>query len=168
MKRVLALAAVVLVLVAATANADEDANASAAAAYEHLAAAIIEINATEDALVAGILSHYYAEALDQLRDAQSMKMTSPHVEAAADLITAIANEGDKKVQAIRQRLLQSGHHHHHHNEAETPEDYVWIDSKEKKAFLDLAGKVARIKNVDEISGRMDELSRMFKAAMQPE
>jgi len=166
MKRTLCLVATLLVLAATVANADEDRHASSAAAYEHLANAIIEIRATEDALVAGILSHHYAAALEQLQMAQSMKMTEPHMQKAAEEITAIANEGGKAVQAIRQRLLQAGHHHH--TDAETDEDYIWIDGKEKKAFIDLAGKVARVNRVEDVQSRIDELTKMFQAAMKPE
>ncbi|MBZ0269505.1 hypothetical protein K8I85_15230 [bacterium] len=155
-----------LLLTASAAFAGEDRHASSAATYEHLATAIIEIRATEDALVAGILNHHFGAAMQELRDAVSMKMTKPHTEAAAAEITSIANEGGKAVQAIRQRLLQAGHHHH--TDAETEDDYIWIDSKEKKGFLDLAGKVARAKDFSTIQGLADELAAMFPAAMKPE
>lgn len=163
MKGMLSLLALLLIVIPVHA---EDPHASSAAAYEHLANAIISINETENALVAGILEHHFAAAQSQLRDATSMKMTSPHTEAAAEEVTSIANEGGKQVQAIRQRLLQAGHHHH--TDAETEEDYIWIDSKEKKALLDLAGRIGRCKDAGELAGLSKELSSLFQSAMKPE
>lgn len=165
MKRHLALGAALLAIPVTTAAQNNPHDASAAA-YEHLATAIIEINATEDALVEGILNHHFAMAEQQLRAAVAEKKVGDHAKAAADEITSIANEGNKRVQAVRQKLLQSGHHHH--TDAETEEDYIWIDSSEKKTLLDLAGAVAKATDVATVKKQMEELSTVFAAAMKPE
>ena len=108
---------------------------AAAKTYEHLANVILEMNAAENALVETILHHHHDLAVASLA-AGDMK-------GAASEITNIASEGGKQVQAVRQRLLQEGHHHHHHSDAETEEDYMFVDAKEKKELLDFAGKVGR-------------------------
>lgn len=117
---------------------------ASAITYEHLATAIIEIEATEDNLVKGILMHYHGMAQDHLHAAANAQGSDrrQHLEAAADEIGNIANEGDKRVMAIRQRLLKAGHTHH--TDAETKEDYMFIDSKEKKQFVTMAQNVGKM------------------------
>src|SRR5690242_8659182 len=76
----------------------------AAATYEHLATAIIEIEATEDELVKSILVGYHTAAQGHLKAAATDSQNrAAHLEAAANEISNIANEGDKRIQAIRQR-----------------------------------------------------------------
>jgi len=137
--------------------------------YEHLATAIIEIRATEDNLVKGILMHHHARASHHLEAALTGADTQHHLEAAADEIASIANEGDKAVQAIRQRLLKAGHHHH--TDSVTKEDYIFIDSKEKASLLALAGKVGKMAKTaapDAIRGASMELGKLFADAIAPE
>lgn len=110
--------------------------------YEHLADSIIEIRATEDNLVKGLLVNYHAAAQRHLGQAGRGNERVMHLEAAATEITNIANEGDKRVQAVRQRLKEAGHYHQ--EDAETQEDYMFIDSKEKKELIALAQKVGRM------------------------
>jgi len=152
-------------LLPAGALAGEDRHDASAAAYEHLATAIIEIRATEHRLVEGILNHHHGLAQSHLGMA-SQDDAVMHAKAAADEINAIANEGGKRVQAVRQKLLQAGHHHH--TDAETQDDYIWIDSAEKKGLLDLARKIAQTTDAAALGGMADELSGLFMAAMQPE
>lgn len=120
------------------------AHEATAATYEHLAGAIIEIRNTEDSLVRGILLHHQTMAQNHLDAAQdaSGSARGKHLEEAATQLTYLANEGNKRIQAVRQRLLKAGHHHH--TDAETKDDYIFIDSKEKKSFLDLANRVGRM------------------------
>lgn len=116
----------------------------AARTYEHLAVAIIEIRAVEDNLVRGILLHHQVMAdrnLDKALEATGSDRGA-YLERAAEEITNIANEGDKEVQAIRQRLLMSGHHHH--TDAETHDDYMFVDSAEKQELLALATKLSKM------------------------
>jgi hypothetical protein len=141
-----------------------------ATTYEHLANAIIEIRKTEDSVVAGILMHHESSALTHLAAGKeaSGSARASHLEAAATEITYIANEGDKQVQAIRQRLLKAGHHHHHHADAENQGDYILIDSAEKKSLLDLANRVGRLgssASPDAIDALMGELSSMVGKAL---
>src|SRR3954453_2229762 len=82
---------------------------SAAATYEHLATAIIAIESTEDELVKSILLGYQAAAQGHLRAAVTDQAgRRGHLEASATVIGDIANEGDKRIQAVRQRLAKAG------------------------------------------------------------
>src|SRR5262249_39104746 len=84
----------------------------AASTYEHLATAIIEIETTEDELVKSILIGYEMAARGHLRAAaRDPQGRVRHLEAAAAEVTNIANEGDKQIQAVRQRLAKAGHTH---------------------------------------------------------
>ncbi len=142
----------------------------AAVTYEHLATAIIEINATEDNLVKSILIGHHQAAQRSLRRALDNQAQRQNLlEAAATQITDIANEGDKRIQAVRQRLKKAGHTHN--TDTVTKEDYMFIDSKEKKALLDLAQKVARLgagASADDIRGVHEELTRLFTRAIAAE
>ena len=144
----------------------------AATTYEHLATAIIAIRATEDNLVRGIQTHYammaqrHMDAAIANPDSSELKQ---HVEAAAEEITNVANEGNKPVQAIRQRLLKAGHHHH--TDAETQEDYIFVNSREKKELLDLASRIARMgsgTSADQLSGAKDSFVSLFTRVMADE
>lgn len=140
-----------------------------ATTYEHLANAIIEIRNTEDSLVQGILMHHQSMALNHLDAAAEASGSSraSHLESAATEITYIANEGNKRVQAVRQRLLKAGHHHH--TDAETKEDYIFIDSKEKKSLLDLANRVGRMgasASADAIKAAAGELNTLCSKALE--
>ncbi|WZO99283.1 hypothetical protein EP7_000882 [Isosphaeraceae bacterium EP7] len=146
----------------------EGASQAAADTYEHLATAIIAIEATEDELVKSILIGYETAAQGHLaaatRDAQGRV---GHLESAAAEITNIANEGDKKIQAIRQRLAKAGHTHN--TDAETKGDYLFVTNREKKGLLDLASKVGRAgADTGEIKTLGDELTKLFGAAIAPE
>lgn len=139
--------------------------------YEHLANAIIAIRQTEDDLVRGILLHNLVMAQRHLDEAMETRGTdrTRNLEAAAEAITDIANEGDKQVQAIRQRLLKSGHHHH--TDADTEDDYIFVDSKEKQALLALAMGISKIdpKGSDTPIRQADsELSTLFARVIAEE
>jgi hypothetical protein len=140
----------------------------AASTYEHLASAIIEIEKTEDELVRSILIGYHTAAVNHLRAAaRETQGRVGHLEAAASEVTNIANEGDKRIQAIRQRLAKAGHTHN--TDVETKEDYMFITNKEKKGLLDLAGRIARAgSGTTDLEALMSELNRQFDAAIAPE
>ena len=90
-------------------------------------------------------------------------------EAAATAITDIANEGDKRIQAVRQRLKKAGHTHN--TDEVTKEDFMFVNSKEKKLLLDLARKVARLganASTDDIRGVHDELTDLFSKTIADE
>lgn len=142
---------------------------ASAVTYEHLATAIVEIRRTEDALVRGILLHHAAAARMHLEAAAAAGGgdARDRLESAAQEIAAIANEGDKRVQAVRQRLLEAGHHHH--TDAETQEDYIFIDGKEKQALLALAeraGKLAADPSPAAIRSLGGELATTLRGALQ--
>jgi hypothetical protein len=143
---------------------------SAAATYEHLATAIIAIEATEDELVKSILLGYQAAAQGHLRAAaEAGPERRAHLEAAAAAIGDIANEGDKRIQAVRQRLAKAGHTHN--TDVVTKEDYMFINSKEKKELLALAQRVGKLDanaRPADIRAVQDELSTLFDKAIAPE
>jgi hypothetical protein len=143
---------------------------SAAATYEHLATAIIAIEATEDELVKSILLGYHAAAQGHLRAASAdAPGRKAHLEAAAAEIANITNEGDKSIQAVRQRLSKAGHTHN--TDAVTKEDYMLIDSKEKKALLGLSQRVGRMggdASAADIKAVQEELATVFSKSIAPE
>ncbi|WP_165072733.1 hypothetical protein [Paludisphaera rhizosphaerae] len=151
-------------------SAHEAAAQVAASTYEHLASAIIEIEATEDELVKSVLIGYQSAAQGHLRAAaRDAEGRVGHLEAAAAEITNIANEGDKRIQAVRQRLAKAGHTHN--TDAETKSDYIWITNREKKALLDLAAKVARAganATAGELDALRNDLIKLFDSAITPE
>ena len=142
----------------------------AASTYEHLATAIIEIEATEDELVKSILIGYHTAAQNHLRAAiRDAQGRVNHLEAAAAEVTNIANEGDKRIQAVRQRLAKAGHTHN--TDVETKGDYMYVTNREKKALLDLASRIGRAganASAADLQGLGEELSRTFHAAIAPE
>jgi len=142
----------------------------AASTYEHLATAIIEIEATEDELVKSILIGYHTAAQNHLRAAaRDAQGRVGHLEAAAAEVANIANEGDKRIQAIRQRLAKAGHTHN--TDAETKEDYMFVTNKEKKGLVALAARISRAganASAADLEGLGAELSRLFESAIAPE
>lgn len=143
----------------------------AASTYEHLATAIIEIEATEDELVKSILTGYHAAAQAHLKAAAAAEgpARTARLEAAAAEIANIANEGDRRIRAIRQRLAQAGHTHN--TDAETKEDYMFVTNKEKQGLLALAQRAGRMGDraePAEIEALGGELAAQFRQAIAPE
>ena len=137
--------------------------------YEHLATAIIELRKTEDGLVKGVVLHSAGIADAALARAARMQggEKKQALERAAGGITEAAGEGDKAVQAVRQRLSKAGHTHN--TDTETKEDYLWIDSKEKKQLLDLAQRVCKMdENVsaDDVNKAREDLRAIMEGAMK--
>jgi hypothetical protein len=142
----------------------------AASTYEHLATAIIEIEATEDELVKSILIGYHTAAQMHLRAAaRDAAGRVGHLEAAAAEVTNVANEGDKRIQAVRQRLAKAGHTHN--TDIETKSDYMFITNREKKGLLDLASRIGRAgagATAADVEKLGADLSRLFDAAIAPQ
>lgn len=138
--------------------------------YEHLANSIIAIRATEDNLVKAMLVHYHVAAQKNLAAAaESSTGRAAHLEAAAENIASIAQEGDKRARAVRQRLSDAGHYHQ--KDAETKEDYMFINSKEKQGLLALAKRVGQLGNsadAAEIKKVGDELRTQFRKSITRE
>lgn len=142
---------------------------AAVESYEVLATVIIEVRKTEDAVVKTILTHHYQAAQEHLHAAQAGKDVLKHLEAAAAEVTYVANEGDKRVQAIRQRLAKAGHTHI--SDVDTKEDYLFVNSKEKKAMLASAKSIAQLGDSakpDQIAAASKSLAEMFQKAVAPE
>jgi hypothetical protein len=179
MKKTLTLAlAVVFSLLAyrqatsqpSTQTTAETMDRSAAATYEHLATAIIAIEATEDELVKSILLGYSAAAQGRFKAAvRDQAGRRGHLEAVATLIADIASEGDKRIQAVRQRLSKAGHTHN--TDADTKEDYMFINGKEKKVLVALAKRVGQMgdgSSADDIKAVEVEFATVFDKAIAPE
>ena len=137
--------------------------------YKNLATVIIEVRKTEDSVVKGILIYHYEAAQKELKAAEAGKDAGKHLEAAATEITNVANEGDKNVQAIRQRLSKAGHTHI--SDADTKEDYLFVNSKEKKILLDMAKKIAQMGDkatAASVGAASKDLKAAFDKAIAPE
>ena len=148
----------------------ESMDRSASATYEHLASAIIAVEATERELVKSILLGYHAAAQGHLKAAFADEPNRRnHLEAAAAQVASIANEGDKRIQAVRQRLAKAGHTHN--TDAATKDDYLYINSKEKKDLIAIAQRVGKMdagaKPAD-IRTVHEELNAVFDKAVAPE
>jgi hypothetical protein len=174
MKRIvtaLVLTGIALAAVAAT-HAEESmkqAKENSAETYEQLANVIIAARKTEDGLVKGIIMHAHGAANRALQQASSASGGEKRdaLERAAGEITNAANEGDKSIQSVRQRLSKAGHTHN--TDTETKEDYLWIDSKEKKQLLDLAGRVSKLGengSADDIKKAQQELGSIMSKALE--
>lgn len=149
------------------AQADDTAARSAAATYEHLASAIIAIEATEDELVRSILIGYHSAAQGHLKAAiRDEAGRAGHLEAAAAEVANIANEGDKRIQSIRQRLAKAGHTHN--TDVETKGDYMFVTNREKKGLLDLASKIGRTTDKADVEALSTQLASLLHAAIAPE
>lgn len=142
---------------------------AAVESYEHLATVIIEVRKTEDSVVMTILTAHHQAAQAHLHAAAAGDHSKKHLEAAAEEVTNLANEGDKRVQAVRQRLTKAGHTHN--SDVDTKEDYLFINSKEKKALLASAKAIAQLgekASADEIHAAAKSLAAEFKKAVAPE
>lgn len=155
---------------AASTGGGQTAGQVAASTYEHLATAIIEIEATEDELVKSILIGYHTAAQNHLRAAiGDAPGRVGHLEAAAAEVTNIANEGDKRIQAVRQRLAKAGHTHN--TDVETKSDYMFVTNREKTGLVALASRIGRAganATSADIQNLGAELARAFQAAIAPE
>lgn len=142
---------------------------AAVESYEHLATVIIEVRKTEDSVVKTILIHHHQAAQHHLQAAQNGRDVLKHLEAAAAEVTNAANEGDKRVQAIRQRLAKAGHTHI--SDVDTKEDYLFVNSKEKKALLAAAKAIAQLGEKatrDQIATAAMNLDGLFQKAIAAE
>jgi hypothetical protein len=168
MKRLAALALSLVLGLAPAGQAGTGTGTALAEAYEGLANTIIAVRETESALVRAILTAHHDAARAQLDAARAAApdARAKHLQDAATEITYLAGEGDKRVQAVLQRLLKAGHHHH--TDGYTSEDYMYVDSAEKKALLDLAGKVAKIDDPTAIPAVAKELDGLVASTLTPE
>ena len=168
------VAAIVILGIAATPRDRSEemkaAKQNTAETYEHLATAIIEIEATEDALVKSILIGYHMAAQAHLKAAdRDAAGRTTHLEAAAAEVANIANEGDKRIQAIRQRLAKAGHTHN--TDVETKADYMFVTNREKKGLLDLASRIGRAgadAKAADLEALGSQLADQFQMAIAPE
>lgn len=141
-------------------------------AYGSLADVILASKKTEWNLVHSILAMTYQHAdatlqraLAQIRDGKSAEAD---VEALADLVSQLGNEGDASVAAVRKKLLEGGHHHHHAS-AEQEGDYdpgfVIVTRSAKKTFLEAASAIGRLsgsKDASALEAQWERVRQVFQ------
>jgi hypothetical protein len=142
---------------------------AAVESYEHLSIVLVEVRKTEDLLVKSIIAHHHQAAQEHLKAAQGGRDVLKHLEAAATEVTHMANEGDKRVLAIRQRLAKAGSTHK--TDKETKDDYPWIDSREKKDVLAAAKSIVQLgekATADQVAAAAKSLETLYQKAVAPE
>lgn len=148
-------------------------------AYGHLADVILGTRNSEESLVKAICADAYRQARTSLTAAKEAvgrgdrSAAGTSLERAASAVALIAEEGDRSVAAVRNRLLKGGHHHHANGEKEGAYDpgFVVITKVAKKALLERAGEIGKlaagIKSVTvvQISKVMTDLEKSYRKAV---
>ncbi|MEN8150958.1 MAG: hypothetical protein ABFS86_14145 [Planctomycetota bacterium] len=86
--------------------------------YSEHATTLLSVKETEELIVKEIIADAARQANHRLSlathavKADKRPAAAEYVESAAGAVALIANEGDKAVAAVRNRLLEGGHHHH--------------------------------------------------------
>ena len=120
------------------------------AAYESLADTILGAKQTEWNLVHSILATTYSHAeatyggiQRKVGEGQDVRA---EIEALAELVGQLGNEGDASVAGVRKKLLEGGHHHNAAGEKEGKYDpgFVIVTRDARKAFLDAARTIAKL------------------------
>lgn len=153
MKRVLVVLACVLALslsVVQAQMADTATPAPLVDAYDSLADTILAAKKTEWNLVHSILGGTYSHAEGTFKKAmvklEAGKDAKPELEALAELVAQLGNEGDASIAAVRKRLLEGGHHHNAQGEEQGlyDEGFVIVTRASKKILLDTATRIGRL------------------------
>ena len=118
--------------------------------YEALGDAILATKKAEWNLVHTILATTYqhaqgafAKAVSNLEAGEDARA---QIEALAELVAQLGNEGDASVAAIRKRLVEGGHHHNAKGEEQGvyEEGFVIVTREAKKQFLASAGAIGKL------------------------
>jgi hypothetical protein len=118
--------------------------------YASLADAILATKKAEWNLIHSILASTYQHAQGVYAKAQANleagKNASAQVEALAELVAQLGNEGDAAVAAIRKRLLEGGHHHNAKGEEQGiyEEGFVIVTREARKSYLAIAGAIGKL------------------------
>jgi hypothetical protein len=85
----------------------------------------------------------YAKAVANL---EAGKDARAQIEALAELVAQLGNEGDASIAAIRKRLVEGGHHHNAKGEEQGvyEEGFVIVTREAKKQFLAIAGAIGKL------------------------
>lgn len=143
--------------------------------YASLADTILGAKQTEAELVRSILSAAYRHAETTLAKAKK-KIESGNareeIEALADLVSQLGNEGDAAVAGIRKRLLEGGHHHNAAGEQQGiyDEGFVVVTKAARKVFLDAAsriGKMAAAPDARALETEWQAVEKQYQALMKP-
>ena len=114
--------------------------------YSEHATTLLSVKATEEFLVEEIISdaarqanHRLSLPLDAVK-ADKRPAAAEYLEGAAAAVSLLANEGDKAVAAVRNRLLEGGHHHHATPEIAAKYDpgFVVIKKTDKNILIEQA------------------------------
>jgi len=120
--------------------------------YAEHATTLLSVKKTEELIVEEICADAFRQATHHLSlaeravEANNAQAAMGYLESAAAAASLIANEGDKAVAAVRNRLLEGGHHHHATPEIAAKYDpgFVVVTKEQKKALLAQAGAIGKL------------------------
>jgi hypothetical protein len=120
--------------------------------YSEHATTLLSVKETEELVVKEICADAFRQATHHLSlatkavGANNREAAMGYLEGAAGATSLLANEGDKAVAAIRNRLLEGGHHHHATPEIAAKYDpgFVVIKKDAKLVLLERAGAIGKL------------------------
>jgi len=140
------------------------------ATYDALAVKIMENERQEIETVRSLLGVYLSQAEKAFTGAKAAEgeAQGKELKIAMEAIGKIAQEGDKRVDEIKNRLRKSGHHHTRADD-DSGEEYILVNSKTKKALMAEAGKVREMMAGGKAvaADEIDAILQAVKAAVEP-
>jgi len=136
--------------------------------YGSLADAILATKKAEWNLIHTILASTYEHAQGTYSKAaeslQAGKDARAQIEALAELVAQLGNEGDASIAAIRKRLVEGGHHHNAKGEEQGiyEEGFVIVTREAKKQFLAVAGAIGKLAAKPDAAALKAEWSKVEK------
>jgi len=120
--------------------------------YSEHATTLLSVKETEELIVKEICADAFRQATHHLSlaakavAANNAGAAMGYIESAAGAVSMLANEGDKAVAAVRNRLLEGGHHHHATPEIAAKYDpgFVVVKKASKKALIEQAGAIGKL------------------------
>jgi len=122
-------------------DASADRETALVSEYEVLSDRILADRGRELALMKDLIDIYRSQADEALATASTATgdERAAALKTAIQSITKISQEGDTRVDGIKLKLRKGGHHHNQEEGSE--EEYIFIDSKAKKALMAEAEKL---------------------------
>jgi len=136
--------------------------------YGALADAILATKKAEWNLIHTILASTYQHAegvyAKAVANLEAGKDARAQIEAIAELVAQLGNEGDASVAAIRKRLVEGGHHHNAKGEEQGiyEEGFVIVTREAKKEFLASAGAIGKLAAKPDAAALKAEWSKVEK------
>ena len=150
--------------------------------YAEHATTLLSVKKTEELIVEEICADAFRQATHHLSlaeravEANNAQAAMGYLESAAAAAALIANEGDKAVAAVRNRLLEGGHHHH--AKAEIAEKYdpgfVIVTKVEKSKIIAQATAIGKLaaavragaSGAGEIAAAKSELAKIYAETLK--